>query len=420
MLDFKKYLYKKIGSRVKGYRKGLGLTQDEFIARVQGQRDISLDRYMLSNIERGKIYIKKNPYLLTEDQMIAFSILMKVEPQEVIFGSEIEKEDTVKLILLAIILNGAKYNGKLRGKEGFMYPFINTEVTRRERKKIVDTKCKKVKEESSKEKARRQFEELTIIDLREFISLCRYFMNNESANRLLLLDLNQHINLVEEVEDEELKGYINWFENNYPFFSSKKNFESMKYLLNESNKELEHPSNLIIKLLIGNNNFAKMFMGGLSNINHYKIFSSNDGLEESSLPIEDFIKKTGQFGHIAMGYKDDRFPFFVSAFNEMWERNSETFMDYFNERFFDMDFKRSGLKKIDNNLMHHLITSSEFNEILYNRIEIERYDMETMKGHNTFDLYLQKMIIKEKVEIGDLAANNLFKYVNRMMEINNN
>ena len=397
----------------------MGLTQDEFIARIKVQRNISLDRYMLSNIERGKIYIKKNPYLLTEDQLIAISMLMKVEPQEVIFGSEIEKEDTVKLILLAIILNGAKYNGKLDGKEGFVYPFINTEITKRERKKIVDTKCKKVKGESSKEKARKEFEELTIIDLKEFISLCRYFINNESANRLLLLDLNQQINLVEEVEDGELEEYINWFENNYPFFSSKKNFESMRYLSNEPNKELEYPSNLIIKLLIGNNNFAKMFMEGLSNIHHYGIFSSQNGLEESNLTIEGFINKTGQFGHIAIGYKDDRFPFFVKAFNEMWERNSEPFISYFNERFFDIDLRNYGLKKIDNNLIHHLITSSEFNEIIYNRIEIEKYNMETMKGHNTFDLYLQKMIIKEKVEIEDLAANNLFKYVNSMMEINN-
>lgn len=36
--------------------------------------------------------------------------------------------------------------------------------------------------------------------------------------------------------------------------------------------------------------------------------------------------------------------------------------------------------------MEDTIISNEFNKILYDRIEAERYDKESTNGHNTFDL----------------------------------
>lgn len=397
----------------------MGLTQDKFIARLKRQKDVSIDRHILSHIENGKAYKKKNPYLLTEDQIIAISQLRKETPTSIIFGSEPEKEKTVKLLLMAIILNGAEYQEEGKSVQSLYHPFINTKITKKERAKFVDAGCEKNKGTIEEEVTRRELEELSTLKLKEFVSYCRYFINDNSADRLLFLDMIHHSDLVTEIRDEELENYIKWFENNYAFFSSEKNLKDFNRLVNKFNPDFERPSNLLIKLLIGNSNFSKVFMRSLSYINQNTLFNTEVGLEENYLTIKGFIENRGRYGHLAMGFKDYRFPFFVNAFNEMWERNKKEFMDYFDQKFFGLDLNNNGLKRIDNNLVHNLIVSSEFNEFLYKRIESEKYSLETMRGHNTFDLHLQEMILYSTQKVEDIPKHDLFKYLNNMIAISN-
>ncbi len=103
----------------------------------------------------------------------------------------------------------------------------------------------------------------------------------------------------------------------------------------------------------------------------------------------------------------------------MWERNGAIFMNYFNDNLFNIEMTNQNFKKIDDKLLHDIITSNELSKILYDIIETEKYDVETMKGHNTFDLYLQSIKIKEEIDLEELPENNLFKYVNNMIEVHN-
>lgn len=416
LLDFKNYFYRSIGNRVRNYRKRMGLTQEGFIAQLQIQKDVSIDRSLLSHVENGRVYKKKNPYLLTEDQILSISQLIKETPQAVIFGNQTEKENTVKSILLAIILNGAKYE-ESRLIKGFINPFIDTNILQTKFKKTINNHCKELKG-TIEGNNRKELEKSSVIELKEFISFCRYFIRNEWKDRIFFLHSISEEWLLEEITDEELKKYVKWFEQNFPYFSSGENFKSINYLLSESDKSLERSSNLLIKLLVGNYHFAKMFMDSLSNLNQYKMGFSEETLEELSLTIVGFIENIGRFGEIAIGFKDDRYSFFVTAFNEMWTRNGETFMNYFNDNLFSIDLNHYGLKKIDNSLVHNLITSSEFSEMLLTRIEREKYGLDTMKGHNTFDLYLQKMMILNTFGIEEVSKKNLFEYIDRMIIVN--
>lgn len=94
-------------------------------------------------------------------------------------------------------------------------------------------------------------------------------------------------------------------------------------------------------------------------------------------------------------------------------------MDYFNENLFNINLSEQGLKQIDDEFIHSLITSSEFSKMLYDMIEIERYGIQTMKGYNTFELYLQEMVIKNTIDFVSLPENDLFKYINNMIQTNN-
>ena len=411
MLNFKRYLYKGVGSRVKRTRESMGFNQVNFVGKLQ-EKYISIDRFKLSHIENGRIYKKKNPYLLKEDQMFGISELTGYEPKNLIFGNDKEREDTVKLILLAVIMNGAKYGTDEKNKEIFINPFIDTKVKKEDREELYKELRKNNTEEIAKEKS----EKLGRNSLEEFLRLSKDFIKNESANRIVYL--YSRFNSIEKIDDEEIGEYIEWFRIKQPFFSNKNHFESMKYLVNEPDKELEYPSNLLIKLLIGNNSFAQLFMKGLSMRSQYQIMYPNHFPKNYNL-VENFINNYNQFGDLAIDFKESGFTRFVEAFTEMWERNDEKFMDYFNKNLFNINLSEQGLKQIDDEFIHSLITSNEFSKMLYDMIEVERYGMQTMKGHNTFKLYLQEMVIKNTIDFVSLPENDLFKYINNMIQTNN-
>lgn len=400
MHNFKKYFYKEIGSRIKKVREEMGFKQHEFVAKLQ-EEYISIDRFMLSHIENGRAYKKKNPYLLTVDQIYVISKLIKKEPKELIFGNINEREDTVKLILLAIIMNGAKYGNNESGKGEFINPFVDTRVRKSDREK----------------NAKKKSEEVVQKNLKEFLRLSAYFIKSESGDRILYL--YNYFNSIVEIDEEVINECVTWFQKNHPFFASVKHFENMERLLNEPDKELEYQSNLLIKLLIGNNRFAQLFMQGLSNITHNQITVPDLVPEDFKIPVKDFINNSNQFGGLAVDFKNAGFAIFVKAFTEMWERNNAIFMDYFNKHLFNLDLSEHGLKHVNDEFIHNLITSSEFSKTLYDRIETERYDIETLKGHNTLGLYLQRIAIGNQVEFIELPKNELFNEINYLIQINN-
>ncbi|MGJ5638416.1 hypothetical protein ACSBQ0_17290 [Bacillus altitudinis] len=326
---------------------------------------------------------------------------MGCSKKELIFGGDKEREDTVKLIILSIIMNGATYNNKKSGKEEFIYPLIDLRITQKD----CDEVYNELKKRKPLDKAKKDAEELIERNLEEFRRLSVYF---EGFLELLFKDINT-------IEEESKR----WFEINYPFFANIKHFKGIQYLMNEADQELEYQSNLFIKLLIGNNRFAQLFMEGLTKRGHNQITVPDFILKKDKINIDDFISNAGQFGGLAVDFKNAGFTVFVKSFTEMWERNSAILMGYFNKKIFNIDLGNQNFKNLDDEFFHDIITSDELSKILYDIIEMEKYDMETMKGHNAFELYLQAIIIKNEVGLEKLLVNNLFKYVTNMLEIHN-
>lgn len=403
MINFKRYIYKNIGTRIKEFRDKKNYNRKVFVTYFLAYLDekdigsgLPLNEQSLSNIENANVLKNRNPYLLTKKQLELLPAFMDCTRSELVFGDMVERESTVKLILLSIIINGAKYE-----QGGFINPLIDIRVTEKDEKAVYEDLKNRIK----KEPAMKNADELIKKNWEEFKRLSEYFGDFQAY---LFKDINT-------IEEESKK----WFEENYPFFANKKHFKGMQYLMNEADTQLEYHSNLFIKLLIGDNRFAKLFMQGISNRSHNQKFVPHIILENLEIDVVDFIRNEGQFGGLALDFKNAGYPIFIKAFTEMWERNGAIFMSYFNDNLFNINKTNQNFKKIDDKFLHDIITSNELSKILYDIIETEKYDIETMKGHNTFDLYLQSIRIKEEIDFEELPENNLFKYVNNMIEVHN-
>lgn len=408
MINFKRYIYKNIGTRIKEFRDKKNYNRKVFVTYFLAFLDeedigsgLPLNEQSLSNIENANVLKNRNPYLLTKKQLELLPAFMDCTRSELVFGDMVERESTVKLILLSIIINGAKYEQGDVGGGGFINPLIDIRVTEKDEKAVYENLKNRIKKESAMKNA----DELIKKNWEELKRLSEYFGDFQAH---LFKDINT-------MEEESKK----WFEESYPFFANKKHFKGMQYLMNEADTQLEYHSNLLIKLLIGDNRFAKLFMQGISNRSHNQKFVPHIILENLEIDVVDFIRNEGQFGGLALDFKNAGYNIFIKAFTEMWERNGAIFMSYFNDNLFNINMTNQNFKKIDDKFLHDIITSNELSKILYDIIETEKYDIETMKGHNTFDLYLQSIRIKEEIDLEELPENNLFKYVNNMIEVHN-
>jgi len=406
VLRFQDYIYQNIGRRIREFRDSKGYTRQMFVSYFLASlnddemgRTSPLSVQSLSNIENVDIVKKRNPYLMSKKQFNLLPKFMGCSQNELVFGDSEEREDTVKLILLSIILNGAKLSKN--GKQEFINPFIDIRITENDYKEVVN----ELKMSISKESAQKEAKELIKNNLEEFERLSGYF---EDFQKQSFKDINT-------IEEESKQ----WFEDNYPFFTNIKHFKGMQYLMNERDTKLEKHSNLLIKMLLGNNSFAKLFMQGISNRLHNQKFAPHLISQEYEIDVVDFIENEGHFGALALDFKNAGYTIFIKAFNEMWSRNGAILMNYFNKNLFNINLKDQSLKIINDEFLHEIITDTELSTELYDLIEIEKYDMETMKGHNTFDLYLQSAKIKDEVDIDELIENNLYKYVNNMIQIHN-
>ncbi|PAQ15109.1 hypothetical protein CD798_07575 [Bacillaceae bacterium SAOS 7] len=406
MLKFQDYIYQNIGRRIREFRDSKNFSRQTFVSYFLANlndKEIGstnpLSEQSLSNIENINIAKKRNPYLMSKKQFNLLPKFMGYSQSELVFGDSKERENTVKLILLAIILNGAKLNKN--GKQEFINPFIDIRITKKDFEELVN----ELKISISKESAQKVAKELIKNNLEEFKRVSWFF---EDFQKQSFKDINN-------IEEESKQ----WFEKYYPFFTNIKYFKGMQYLMNERDSELEEHSNLLIKLLIGNNSFAKLFMQGISNRVHNQKFVPHLISNTYEIDVVDFIINEGQFGALALDFKNAGYTIFIKAFDEMWTRNGAILMNYFNENLFKINLEDQSLKKINDEFLHEVITSTELSKILYELIETEKYDMETMKGHNTFDLYLQNSKIKDEIDIDELLENNLYKYVNNMIQVHN-
>ncbi|MBD1224029.1 hypothetical protein [Virgibacillus halodenitrificans] len=331
IFDFETFLYKGIGSRIKNYRnKKLGVKQDKLVAKLKTDYYISVDTSRLSAIENGRAHKKKNPHLLTESQLEGFTELFNCEKKELIFGNHIDKEESVKIFLLAIIMNSEK------DEEGkYIIPFMDFLF----RNKNSPELRKSIKKKSS-----------------------------ESKNKIKTLSENKEVYL------KTMKG-LNKVKEMYPFFTNEKVSEKYQLLLGETHSRIELISNLLIKLLMGDLEFATYYILRMSKVCEIK--GSND-------VIYSFIENKGMIGGALVGNKKN-FYIFANAFEKTWERHKELFMEYFEEHLFNKKIKPVlKYKEINNELFNDVIIDSKLSNLIFSVIEKDRFSIETMDGHNLF------------------------------------
>lgn len=323
----------------------IGVKQDELIAKLKTDNYISIDKSRLSAIENGKVHKKKNPYLLTDSQIEGFSEIFNCEKKELIFGNYNDREESVKIFLLAIIMNSEK------DEEGeYIIPFMDFLF----RNKNSPELRKSIKKKSSENKNRSK-------PLRE--------------NEEMYLRIMNGLNKVKE---------------KHPFFTNEKIYEKYQYLLGASHLRIELISNLLIKLLMGDLEFASYYILRMSSL--CKINGSND-------VVYSFLENKGMIGAELIGNKHN-FYIFANAFERMWKRHKKLFMEYFEEHLFNEKLKPVlKYKEINNKLFNDVVIDrSKLSTLIYSAIEKDRFSIETMDGHYQFYSHLLNRYVDKEIE----------------------
>ncbi|MEX5398387.1 multiprotein-bridging factor 1 family protein [Streptococcus sp. ZJ93] len=97
--NFKEYLYKQVGKRVRDYRENKDLNQLAFIMR--GERIIGISPSRLSSIENGKFLNSNVVEELSKH-------ITKGDQFKLLFGSDEDLKDLLSMLLYTLLLNGEK------------------------------------------------------------------------------------------------------------------------------------------------------------------------------------------------------------------------------------------------------------------------------------------------------------------------
>lgn len=347
MINFQYYLYKSIGNRVRFYRKNvLGQAQADFIEMLKGE-GLFMDRQRLSLIENGRNIEGKNPYLLSETQIDLFQKIFKTSRTKLLFGEYEERMRLIKLILLSLLMNGVS-NTKTNQQ---WHPFFVDPIE--DESEFIRTSMLNLTNQSLKEEATTVF-----------------IGHNRAKTKKIVARISDYLH-------EE-----------YPFFFNKTNRRDYHLLASEYEQEFEKSSNLFLKLLFGNLDYSMDFFDSLLNL-------SQQLDEYKQAPIQLLLNR-GQYGDLAIGWLEIRFPLFIKAFNEVWKRHGKRFCDFFQSQLYDCRTEHFSsnnvMKDLTSDYVHSLLTSEEFISLLEELLTIDEYTEETMIGHNYARNLLQTTI----------------------------
>jgi len=347
LLDFETFIYKSIGERITNYRKKLNLKQEGFLSKLQVKHHLYIDRHRLSYIENGNVYVNKNPNLLTVEQIKVFSEEMGCDPIELILGDYREREESVRLFLLAIIMNSEKDK-----EEEYIIPFMDF-----------------------------VFRYKNSPELEELINR----KSGKNKNRTITLKENEERYL----HASGIMNGLNKVEEKYPFFTSNRMYVKYQNILGVSSLRIELTSNLLIKLLMGDFEFASHYIRRMSSL--CELSGSNE-------VVYSFIENKGMIGGSLIGNKNS-FYVFINAFENMWKRHKKMFMEYFEEHLFNKIINAEiKYKGINNELLNDVITDSEFSNLVFLAIEKDRFSIKTMDGHYLFYQHLLNRYVDKEIE----------------------
>jgi hypothetical protein len=352
MLNFTELLYNNIGSRVKAMRKSRKESQERFCYyTLQNQINISA----LSRIENGKNDKHKNPYLLSSTQIEILCEYEKIRTSQLIWGDDGEKEDLIKMLILAILMNSNKIN-----------PFENKEL---EEWAALETKINPNWE-------------------------------NEIKNELS--------------QDER----IQYLKDKYGYFINSANANCYQMLDNHFEPAYEKLSNLILKLLLTDFKFSSSFISHLIQYTQNMAGVRQGTTQTDSIKglIRDFVTNNGEYSVILLDNKSKDYALFIVAFEKFWNRYKNAYLAYFDENLFslidDTVGARNDLKYVQNPDFHSAFTTNEFIQLNEELLLLSDYDdSNSILTNMNFRLQLQQamqmnLLADDKTDIAFLQCLN--------------
>lgn len=378
-MNFENLMYKGISQRFRVKRKHAFKKQTDFIAFIQREYPyLSADRQKISNIERNKRLKDRNPYLFSENSIEGFSQALRFsDKSKLIWGEEIDKHDLIRLILLKIFMNGT---------ERELTPFFDIED----------------------------------VDDEEFVRGALFFFDspefpdNNPGKELTLKVRDEKNEKNKKFLIENLRIFMREMDDFFCNGANSKNFE----LLNDDSKsDYEKSSNLILKILFGNLNFATSFLEIENDIISTKL-QSHEVYEGRKVEdySEGFLYNKGNYSLQAIDYKRSLFVTFIKAFYEMYEHYKKDFLDFFDKHIFSKGLER--LKLVNNERINNLIQSSEFLELLERIYQKDQYVVLRMSGHNYARAMIQNMLVCKKY--GGYEAMEDFYDISRFLKDSTN
>lgn len=422
MLNYTDLLYSNIANRIKAYRNAIAnKTQLKFCTHTLcGEIDVST----LSRIENVKIDKNRNPYLLSKGNIKTFCKYIKtpkkVTPTELIWGTEQERENFIKIILLSLIMNGDKL------VEEEINPFFYSED-------YSDLFHWAYKQRICQDDA-----------FKEYISTaCAVIDENIPYNdntTVSLVDENIPYNdnitpsLIEPHDSITFKDLLNktlaYFNKEYKFFFNQDNFYAYEKLKNGYDKRYEEISNLLLKRVLREPIFAQSFYHRLVNKLSYGKEKNEEGFKKN---LDDFILGKGTYGLLALDCVIEDLPNdyyrFVNAFNIFWEQNKKELMKFFNKHIFEnKNLEQSGLKTFDNKFFRKLLTSDEFVKLNRKVDELNKHhDRNSILSNYFFESAIQEALARNDMEKQACDTDtkgkidiSLFEFVSDISALTNN
>lgn len=345
MLNYKELMASKIGKRIDRFASNLEQDSEKFLADLYEKEYVDLTKNDFSRIKNAS-YNGNRKFILSNERIEAFCNYFRVEPAKLIWGTEEEREDFAKMVLLGLMSNGdIDYS---TGKE--LNPFLETEWN---------------KDDFGQEARNPVFDELSDVET--------FFHNKENYEYYEIL-----IGKPDKDSMRRLFDYGNIFEKSYmqkhslvlsrDFNTYKGNYEYQDFLSTKFNDLYSKISELLCKRL---DMYAKCY----HNFHLVQIQIQIDmEIEEHQKSIDEVKNKTYQYFAGLIGYKKCRYYYFTNViFPGFWQHYKDEYMAFFDEYIFCVndDFTTNGIRKFKNQHFDSQFLSAKFIEL--NRNISERF-----------------------------------------------
>lgn len=382
-MDFRQYLYRTIGHRIRIRRKNMKFKQTDF----EG-----IDYGILSRVENGKAEANRNPYLLNDYQLsVLQSTLGYKDCSEIVWGTVEERENFVKMILLFILISGGEF-----GVDVIDNPFINQEDSNN----LI-----------------RWAKKQTCLPIELYKDVSSYIYAYEHINIKHNFDENTYNYCLDTLKNKELiVNKINtFFTQEYKFFYYNDNFQIYEnYFKNTTPNErikLQPLADTILRQLLHDYNFAKFY----STCVHNYLFNVSGQKAELNIKVKRFLLHPSTCIDFAFDYKYNHNASFIYAFNKNWNKYKDKYMTYFDAKLFhNPDIEKKGLQIFTNDFFMSIISSSEFHDVCNTISVIDTYfEPESILATNYFNTMLQQLIQSNNLLINNKPNETFLSYLSK-------